>query len=127
MLKVGSPQIYVAHPMGKSDVLEENCARAIVFADKVYDLGAVPFIPALTVAWHRLAPKHYEEWMALDFAIIARCDALVRVPGESPGADREVAFAKQHGVPVLMSLAEVRDFVSAWTGRLGSVASLAAE
>lgn len=118
MIKVGAPHIYVAHPMGKSEVMPANCERAIAFADKVYALGAVPFIPALTVGWHQLFPKDYEAWMALDFAIIARSDALVRVPGESPGADREVAFAKQHGVPVLLTLDEVRDFVSAWAGRL---------
>ena len=31
--------------------------------------------------------------MTADFDVLARCDALLRMPGESPGADREVAHA----------------------------------
>lgn len=118
MIKLGSPMIYVAHPMGKADVIDANCEMAIAFADRVYAAGAVPSIPALTRAWHAKFPKPYEEWMALDFAIIEHCDALVRCPGESPGADREVEFALSRGMPVLYSIGMVRDFVSAWTGRL---------
>jgi len=35
-------------------------------------------------------PPEYERWISLDFNMIARCDALLRLDGKSPGADREV-------------------------------------
>ena len=40
------------------------------------------------------------------FDMILHCQALLRLPGESPGADREVQFARDNGVPVLY---EVQD------------------
>lgn len=118
-MRTDAPHIYVAHPMGKPPAFAENCQRAIDFGEEVYKLGALPKVPAHTVAWHERHPKDYEAWMAIDFAVIVRCDALCRMPGESPGADREVAFARAQKIPVLFSLDEVRDFVSAWVGRLG--------
>jgi hypothetical protein len=32
--------------------------------------------------------------------MLARCDALLRLPGESPGADREVKRARELWIPV---------------------------
>ena len=39
----------------------------------------------------------------MDLAWIERCDALLRMPGESSGADREVEHARAHSVPVFHS------------------------
>jgi hypothetical protein len=33
-----------------------------------------------------------------------RCDALLRLPGDSPGADEEVKMASELGLPVLTGL-----------------------
>jgi hypothetical protein len=37
-----------------------------------------------------------------------KCDALLRLPGESIGADIEVAFARQIGQPVFYSVSELK-------------------
>ena len=49
-------------------------------------------------------PQPYEAWTALDFAWLEVCDALLRLPGHSPGADAEEAWCQAHGLPVFDSL-----------------------
>ena len=39
--------------------------------------------------------------------LIARCDAVLRVPGESKGADQDVRLAQERGLPVYFHLDEV--------------------
>ena len=39
--------------------------------------------------------------------LIARCDAVLRVPGESKGADQDVRLARERGLPVYFHLDEV--------------------
>lgn len=46
-------------------------------------------------------------WLAMDCAIVERCDAVLRLPGESAGADVETAHADSLGIPVFHSLSAV--------------------
>ena len=39
--------------------------------------------------------------------LLARCDAVLRLPGESKGADQDVAIARERGLAVYYSLDEV--------------------
>lgn len=39
--------------------------------------------------------------------LLARCDAVLRLPGASTGADQDVAIAQERGIPVFHSLDEV--------------------
>jgi hypothetical protein len=39
--------------------------------------------------------------------LIARCDAILRLPGESKGADEDVRLAKELGLPIYYRLADV--------------------
>jgi len=39
--------------------------------------------------------------------LLERCDAVLRLPGDSRGADQDVAIARRRGLPVFTSLAEV--------------------
>ena len=98
------PFVYVAHPIGKDPL--GNARLAFLFADELIRFGFVPILPD-NPAWHLVAPKSYEEWMSHDFDLIAGCQALFRMEGESPGADREVAFALEHDVQVYTSLDEM--------------------
>jgi hypothetical protein len=42
-------------------------------------------------------------------AWLAKCDCLLRLPGESKGADNEVFWAKKLGMPVYYSIQEAID------------------
>jgi hypothetical protein len=86
-------RVYVAGPYSKGDVVL-NVRNAIAAADTLLAAGHTPFIPHLTHLWHLVSPKTYEEWLAIDLDWLKCCDALVRLPGESSGADREVVYAR---------------------------------
>jgi hypothetical protein len=98
--------VYVAGPYTKPDPCD-NTRNACLVADELLALGFLPFIPHLSHLWHLISPKPYETWMDLDMAWLNRCDVLLRMPGESSGADREVEFAKSLGLPIYYSVQEL--------------------
>jgi len=95
--------VYISGPYTKPDPVQ-NTRRAIIVADRVRDAGAAPFLPHLFMAWHLVSPAAYEEWMDLCLAWVPKCDAMLRMFGESEGADREVELARSLGIPVFESL-----------------------
>lgn len=96
---------YVAGPYTKGDVVL-NVRNAIHAADTLLVLGHWPFVPHLTMLWHTISPHEYEEWLRLDFAWLEVCDCVVRLPGASAGADREVSEAQRLGLPVYFGIEE---------------------
>jgi hypothetical protein len=100
-------KIYVAGPYTRgSESL--NIAKAVEGANALWDKGHTPFIPHMSHFWEMIGPRrHYEEWMKWCLVWVEACDALLRMPGESSGADREVELALKLGKPVYYSLDEV--------------------
>lgn len=92
-------RIYVAGPLSTGDV-SANVRRALAVATRLLDAGHAPFVPHLSHFWDLVHPRDYERWMALDIEWLSTCDALVRIPGPSAGADREVARCEYLLVPV---------------------------
>jgi hypothetical protein len=39
--------------------------------------------------------------------LLAHCDAVLRLPGESTGADQDVAIARERGLPVYTDVREI--------------------
>lgn len=39
--------------------------------------------------------------------LLEHCDAVLRLPGESTGADQDVAIARRRGIPVFTELDEI--------------------
>jgi len=76
-------------------------------ADRLIHLGFAPFVPHLYHFLHLMAPHDYEVWMAVGLAWLRTCDAVLRLPGESPGADREVEVARILEIPVFYSVEEL--------------------
>lgn len=93
------PLVYVAGPVTGNPW---GCVRQATDAFAwLRDAGCVPFLPQLSVLHEMVDPQPYEEWLTYDLDVLEHCHALVRLPGESSGADREVAWAREHGLPVL--------------------------
>jgi hypothetical protein len=65
-------------------------------------LGKPPGVSYMPEAFP--AGTSHADWMASDLEIARRCDAVYRSPGESGGADAEVALARELGLPVFHSL-----------------------
>jgi hypothetical protein len=85
------PLVYVAGPITGNPF---GCVRESMHAfTRLLDLGCTPFMPQWSVIGEMCHPLHYETWLDYDFDIIRHCSALVRLRGESPGADREVEHA----------------------------------
>lgn len=104
------PWIYVSGPMrgAPGDVGPWlNCRIGMDVGKKLWVAGWHPFVPMLNAFWEMsvgaLTPGHSDGasgWLEFDFSAITRCDALLRLPGKSDGADREVAVALAAGIPV---------------------------
>lgn len=99
-------KIYIAGPYTKGDVAL-NVRNAVYAGSFVANLGHFPFIPHLTHFWHMLVPEEYDFWMRQDEEWLKVCDAILRIDGESAGADKEVEVAKSLGLPVYHSVFDI--------------------
>jgi hypothetical protein len=91
--------VYLAGPYSKGDVAQ-NVHRMLRVADYLANLGVMCYVPLLTHFWHLVYPREYEFWMKYDLLFLEKCDCLIRLKGESAGADREVDHAKRLKMPV---------------------------
>jgi hypothetical protein len=96
------PYVYIAGPYSSDPV--GNTRSAMAVWDHLRRAGVVPFCPHWTMFQHFLTPSPYEDWLKFDLAWLARCDAVLRLPGASPGADREVAEARRLSLPVFYTV-----------------------
>jgi len=94
------PIVYVAGPITTPNPMH-NTSVAVRKGNALQRTGVMlPIVPHLTVLADMIDPHDYEWYMRYDLALIRRVDALYRLRGESSGADREVAHAKDIGKPV---------------------------
>lgn len=92
------PMLYVAGPYTNPDPVE-NTHRAAKVGTAIYEYSDwVPFVPHLSLLWHMVTPRNEAHWYALDLAQMSHCDAIVRLPGASTGADREMEVAREWGL-----------------------------
>ncbi len=103
-------RVYIASPYTVGDA-GDNLRRHMQAADTLIGAGFAPFIPLLYHFQHISFPNPYEVWMSLDLTWVKQCNYLLRLEGGSSGADREVAFAKAHGIPVFYSVEELVNLV----------------
>lgn len=76
----------------------------------IFEKGHVPVIGvnmALPVIAAAGGPRYKEIMMPLSLALAERCDGILRMPGDSPGADEEVEIVRRNGGTVFTTLAEV--------------------
>lgn len=110
------PLVYVAGPITSEPfACVRNANEAFTW---LRTIGCVPFCPQWSVISEMVTPRSYEAWMAYDFEVIEHCDALLFLPGESPGRDSEIELAHQLGIPVFeFALAKSRRQMPTWVDR----------
>jgi hypothetical protein len=102
-------RVYVAGPISKGP-LEQNIRQATDAGMELLRAGFAPLVPHLTCYMAGPAPEvlphgtAVEDWYGVDLPWVAVADAVVRLPGDSVGADKEVALAKELGIPVYDSV-----------------------
>jgi hypothetical protein len=84
--------------------------KAIAVGERLFKAGVHAHVPHLNFLWESQFSHRQEEWLDLDFTTLVRCDYVLRLRGESPGADREEELAGKLGIPVFHS---VRDLLQA--------------
>ena len=99
-------KVYIASPYTKGDVAV-NVKAQLDAADELMNEGFAPFAPLYSHFQHMAHPRPYEDWMKIDFEWIPACDCLLRLPGESSGADREIELAESLGMPVYYNMEEL--------------------
>lgn len=102
-------RVYIAGPYSQGDPVL-NVRDAITAAETVLAASHSPYVPHLTMLWHLIAPHDVGFWYAHDLEWLAVCDAVLRLPGDSVGADAEVKEAERLGIPVVTSVAAL-DFI----------------
>ena len=100
--------VYLAGPISSGP--ERYLENAIEVANEVIDRGHNPYVPNLMYYLEAKKPREYETWMRLDEEWLLASDAVYRIPGESPGADREMQTAKEFGIMILKRLEDL-DFI----------------
>lgn len=122
-------QILIAGPYrsgtnGDPDAIARNLARLEGAAWPIFERGHVPMIGewvALPVLRGAEAARDGSGDSAGDpsgdgdpdvmyetaVRLLEHCDAVLRIPGESSGADTDVAIARRRGIPVYFDLEEI--------------------
>jgi hypothetical protein len=114
------PFVYLAGPMAKGDKWDNLTVPSRLFK-LLIERGIYSFVPQWCLPISPMLQLDYEQWMEFDFQIIRRCDGLIRLPGESAGADREVTLAQELELPVFhmqggWSLDKLTDVVANYFG-----------
>jgi hypothetical protein len=98
--------VYVASPYTLGDKLA-NVHVSMDAANELVKLGHIPYLPLLTHYWDEYSAKPYNFWLEYDLTFLPICHAVLRLPGESHGADGEVTAAQKLGIPVYYSIEEI--------------------
>lgn len=105
-------RVYVAGPISKGD-LNHNINQARDAGMRLMRAGFAPLVPHLTCYMGGDVPEVLpngttaEDWYGIDLPWVAVADAVLRLPGESAGADLEVNFARYHFIPVYESVDDI--------------------
>lgn len=93
--------LYVAAPYTDPDPVA-NTHAVCKLATEIYESTPwCPVVPHLAMIWHTVTPRPYDHWLDYCLILMRRCDAIVRLPGKSYGADREMIEAADAGLRVL--------------------------
>ena len=98
--------IYLASPMRKG-MWRDNVRTSAKVGRDLMRKGYAVINPMGSWLLDLAEPTEFEDWMKNDYGLIAVCDGLYRIPGESEGCDLEMDFAVRHGVSVFTDLADL--------------------
>jgi len=103
-------RVYIAGPVTKG-IYVENMRQAIEAADVISERGHFPFTPHLFDLWALMSPVKKNQTFMFEQVShwLQFCDIIVRLPGESSGADREVSMAYDKGIPVYYGVQEFKE------------------
>lgn len=92
-------RVYISGPLtlGNRNL---NLFQAFEAHRQLIKAGFAPLNPMITMLCPFAPDVEHSEWLDCDLPWVEVCDVVVRLPGESKGADLETAHARLHGIPV---------------------------
>jgi len=95
-------KVYIASPYWHENYIVrcENVMNQIHVANTLIDAGYAPFWPLHSHFVAQRYARAESEWLALSCEWVKQCDVLLRLRGESKGADEEVALAHDYEIEV---------------------------
>lgn len=106
MVEIMRKTVYIASPYTEGNKTWD-VQYSLLVAELLIRYSFVPFTPLLSHFWNEYSEHDYEYWMQLDLAWLERCDMVLRLPGKSQGADREVWYANELGLPIYFDVKEL--------------------
>jgi hypothetical protein len=113
MILIAGP--YQSGTNGDPALMRRNLKRLEQAAWPIFEAGHVPMIgewvalPVLDSAGATGPEDPLAEQVMYPTAqrLLQHCDAVLRLPGQSTGADQDVAIARERGIPVYTSISEI--------------------
>lgn len=102
-------KVYIASPYTLGDIAV-NVKVQLDMVDKLMDLGFAPFAPLYSHFQHMAHPRHYTDWINVDLEWVKACDCLLRLPGESSGAEGEIKHAIELGLPIFYTVGDLVNY-----------------
>lgn len=115
-------RVYLAGPISKGD-LAHNVNQGTAAFVALAKAGLAPWCPHWSVYAKPCEPGGYDghavrctgtvegspdmthaDWMGIDLPWVQVADCVLRLPGESTGADMECSHANAHGIPVFSTV-----------------------
>ena len=96
--------------------MQENVETAMVVATKLLSAGCHVILPHLNMFLEQFwndtegwpdGKWSTDQWLEWDYHMLSLCDVVLRLEGDSPGSDRETAFAMGRGIPIKNSVNEL--------------------
>ena len=100
-------KVYIARPYTIGDTCKNVRRQMRVYKQRVRR-GFIPYAPLWSHFQELYEPlDSKDKWMEIDFEWVKACDCVLRLGGDSEGAEEEVKLAKEIGIPVFYSLLEL--------------------
>lgn len=96
-------KIYIASPYTKGDPAV-NVKRQLDCFNELVEAGFAPFAPLLFHFQHLVHPQPYNVWIEHGLIWVGACDAVLRLEGDSPGADGETEYGDKLGLPIFYDI-----------------------
>lgn len=97
------------------ELIEKNMHALEAMALPIFNKGHIPMIgewvalPLMKLAGSKKIGDHI--WDEIQYPVahglLKKCDAVLRIPGSSKGADQDVAIAKSLGLKIFYNLDEI--------------------
>lgn len=102
-------RVYIAGPMSQGDRIH-NLYLALNAYDHLINAGFAPLCPQLTFLAEGVIRHDHQTWLSIDLPWVEMADAVLRLPGDSKGADQEVMHALTHKIPVFGTIDQLVNF-----------------